>query len=56
MDYTHFENAATANYNTRIRRVPELWFASMFGYQRAAFYAVDSAQTKNVDATALLEE
>ena len=51
-----FYNAATANYNTRIRRVPELWFASMFGYQRAAFYAVDSAQTKNVDVTALLEE
>jgi hypothetical protein len=51
-----FYNAATANYNIRIRRVPEIWFASMFGYKRAAFYAVDSAQTKNVDVTALLEE
>ena len=51
-----FYNAATANYNTRIRRVPEIWFASMFGYKRAAFYAVDSAQIKNVDVAVLLEE
>jgi hypothetical protein len=51
-----FYNAATANYNTRIRRVPEIWFASMFGYKRAAFYAVDTAETKNVDVAVLLEE
>ncbi|MBT6846407.1 MAG: hypothetical protein HOA14_03210 [Planctomycetaceae bacterium] len=51
-----FYNAATANYNTRIKRVPEIWFASMFGYKRAAFYAVDSAQTKNVDVAVLLGE
>ncbi|MEC7566317.1 MAG: LemA family protein [Planctomycetota bacterium] len=51
-----FYNEATGNYNTRIRRVPEIWFASMFGYKRAAFYAVDAAQTKNVDVAALLEE
>ena len=51
-----FYNAATANYNTRIRRVPEIWFASMFGYKRAAFYAVDMAETKNVDVAVLLEE
>jgi hypothetical protein len=51
-----FYNAATANYNTRIRRVPEIWFASMFGYKRAAFYAVDLDQTKNVDVAVLLED
>jgi len=51
-----FYNAATANYNTRIRRVPEIWFASMFGYKRAAFYAVDFDQTKNVDVAVLLED
>jgi hypothetical protein len=50
-----FYNEATGNYNTRIRRVPEIWFASMFGYKRAVFYAVDSMQTKNIDVAVLLE-
>ncbi|MBA61091.1 MAG: hypothetical protein CMJ76_01885 [Planctomycetaceae bacterium] len=49
-----FYNEGAGNYNERIRRVPEVLFARMMGYEIASYYEVAAEHTKLPDVDALL--
>lgn len=51
-----FYNEGTGNYNERIRRVPEVLFARMMGYEVAAYYEVAAEHTQLPDVNALMAE
>ncbi len=51
-----FYNEGAGNYNERIRRVPEVFFARVMGYAIAQYYQVEPAHTRPVDLDAMLNE
>ena len=51
-----FYNEGAGNYNERIRRVPEVMFARLMGYQIASYYEVAAEHTQLPDVDALLNE
>ena len=51
-----FYNEGAGNYNERIRRVPEVFFARLMGYVIAQYYQVEPAHTRPVDLDAMLNE